>query len=148
MNDLTDDLYYFRAGVVAFNDQQRLLIIRRGRRPAAGLWTLPMGKLKKGENFEDGAQRETLEETGFEVSTDSLLGVFSSNGIELRVYIGKILGGNIQPGDDADEVRFVSFDEFISLDNKRIIPEDDWAYDMNEEIFEKLLPVFLQRSKQ
>ena len=34
----------------------------------AGTWTMPGGKLEFGESFEDGARRETLEETGLELN--------------------------------------------------------------------------------
>lgn len=37
-----------------------------------GTWTMPGGKLHFGESFEEGAQREVLEETGIEVSLEDL----------------------------------------------------------------------------
>lgn len=37
-----------------------------------GTWTMPGGKLRFGESFIEGAKRETLEETGVEISADDL----------------------------------------------------------------------------
>ena len=37
-----------------------------------GTWTMPGGKIKFGEGFEDVAHRETLEETGIEIDKERL----------------------------------------------------------------------------
>jgi len=42
----------------------QILLCRRDIEPQKGLWTLPAGYLENGETAEDGARRETLEETG------------------------------------------------------------------------------------
>ena len=39
----------------------------------AGKWTMPGGKLDFGEKFEDGAKRETLEETGVKLNKVEVL---------------------------------------------------------------------------
>jgi len=39
----------------------------------AGKWTMPGGKLKFGESFEEGAKREVLEETGISIAKVSVL---------------------------------------------------------------------------
>lgn len=44
--------------------QGQILLCRRNIEPQKGLWTLPAGYLENGETAEDGARRETLEETG------------------------------------------------------------------------------------
>lgn len=39
----------------------------------AGTWTMPGGKLEFGESFEEGAKRETLEETGLGLNNISVI---------------------------------------------------------------------------
>jgi 8-oxo-dGTP diphosphatase len=51
-----------------------LLLIRRGRGPAAGEWSVPGGRVEWGETLHEAVVRETFEETGLEVVVDRFLG--------------------------------------------------------------------------
>ena len=51
-----------------------LLLIRRGRGPAAGEWSVPGGRVEWGETLHEAVVRETFEETGLEVVVDRYLG--------------------------------------------------------------------------
>jgi len=62
-------------GVMVMRDGKILLGRRHGDLQKAsselrgeGTWTMPGGKLEFGESFEDGARRETLEETGLRLN--------------------------------------------------------------------------------
>jgi 8-oxo-dGTP diphosphatase len=49
-------------------------------------WVLPKGKLKAGEDALDGARREVIEETGYDVSVEGFLGTMShAQGGKLKV---------------------------------------------------------------
>ena len=52
-------------GVVV--ERGRVLLVRRGRAPLLGEWSIPGGALKTGETLEEGLRRELREETGLEV---------------------------------------------------------------------------------
>lgn len=47
--------------------ENRILLCRRNIEPQKGKWTLPAGYLENAETVSEGAQRETLEETGISV---------------------------------------------------------------------------------
>jgi ADP-ribose pyrophosphatase YjhB (NUDIX family) len=57
--------------------EDRVLLCRRAIEPQYGLWNLPAGFLENGETAEDGARRETLEESGAEVEIIKLHVVYS-----------------------------------------------------------------------
>jgi len=54
----------------------RVALIRRGKAPLLGEWSIPGGMLELGETLRQGAEREVLEETGLTVRANELLGVF------------------------------------------------------------------------
>ncbi len=51
-----------------------LLLVRRGRGPAAGEWSVPGGRVEWGETLHEAVVRETFEETRLEVVVDRSLG--------------------------------------------------------------------------
>ncbi len=64
-------------GVVAVKDG-RVLLIRRGKPPREGRWSLPGGRQRLGETVRETARRELREETGVEVAVTALLDVVDS----------------------------------------------------------------------
>lgn len=60
-------------GAVAV-EQGRMLLVRRGRGPGAGLWSVPGGRVENGETMAQAVVRELLEETGVEAVCDDLVG--------------------------------------------------------------------------
>ena len=51
-------------GVVMLRPGPAVLLVRRGKAPNAGAWSIPGGAQEVGETAEDGARRELLEEAG------------------------------------------------------------------------------------
>ena len=64
----------------------RALLIRRGREPLLGEWSIPGGTLELGETLEEGVARELLEETGLKVRVLELIEVFD------RIYMESTAG--------------------------------------------------------
>src|SRR6187200_2672799 len=52
-------------GIVRYDG--RLLLVRRGREPARGTWSVPGGHVEPGESDLEATAREVLEETGLVV---------------------------------------------------------------------------------
>ncbi len=61
-------------GVVVWKDG-RALLIRRGKSPMRGRWSLPGGRQELGETVREAAVREVREETGVEIRLGALLDV-------------------------------------------------------------------------
>lgn len=92
----------------------RVLLCRRSIEPARGLWTHPAGHLERGETAEQGAIRETREETRGRVRLGELLGVFSAphKGVVEIVYRAELVDeGAIGPTSESSEVRLFAWDE-------------------------------------
>lgn len=117
-------------GVVCLKDDQ-VLLIRRGKAPRRGEWTLPGGRIEPGERAVDAALRELREETGVEAEITGLIdvvdGLFPEAGMHyvLIDYAARWLSGEPVGADDALEARFVPLDQVDSLidwsETRRII---------------------------
>ena len=53
-------------GAVVTDGQGRLLMIKRGHEPGAGLWSIPGGRIEPGETDAEALVREMFEETGLD----------------------------------------------------------------------------------
>jgi 8-oxo-dGTP diphosphatase len=98
-----------------------VLLIRRGRPPGAGQWSLPGGKQELGETAEAAARRELREETGLECGVLTMVAhadsiTYDADGrIEYHYTIldfaGRYESGEAIPGDDACACVWASPDE-------------------------------------
>jgi ADP-ribose pyrophosphatase YjhB (NUDIX family) len=60
-------------GAIAL-DGDRLLLVRRGQPPGAGLWSIPGGRVEAGETLAEAVVRELAEETALEGVCNELVG--------------------------------------------------------------------------
>lgn len=107
------------AGAVVHDDAGRLLVIQRGRSPAKGRWTLPGGRVEFGERADETVVREVAEETGLNVTVDRLVGHFDVITADYHLVIldfeASIVAGELRPGDDAADARWVTRAELEKL---------------------------------
>lgn len=99
-------------GVVVFKGD-RVLLIRRGKDPMRGRWSLPGGRQRLGETVRAAARREVREEAGIEIEIAGLLDVIDSlthdadGGVAYHYtlidFVAAWRGGVLCAGDDAAE---------------------------------------------
>lgn len=107
-------------GAIITDQAGRLLLIRRGHEPEAGRWSLPGGRIEPGETDQQAVVREVREETGLAVSCGPLAGEVRrprrDGGIlEIRDYLATVTGGELAPGDDAADARWVAPGDLAAL---------------------------------
>ena len=114
---MTDAAPEVAVGAVVI-DHDRLLLVRRGRGPAQGSWSVPGGRVQRGETLAEAVTRELREETGL----DGLCGPFigwaelldDTEDVHVVILDFEVtVMGDDEPvaGDDAAEVRWVDLHE-------------------------------------
>lgn len=103
----------------------RVHLVRRAIEPAVGRWSYPGGFLELGEATQEGARRETEEETQLRVEVGRLIGVYSRPhaGVVTLIYEAGVVGGEPLPSAETSEVRAFGPDE---------IPWDELAFSTTE----------------
>jgi 8-oxo-dGTP diphosphatase len=99
---------------------QNMLFVRRVNDPQRGMWTLPGGFMDAGEDPQQAAARECVEETGMTVQVIRLLDLEARKKPEqgahlVLYYLAEILSGDLIAGDDADAAAFFPIDQLPPL---------------------------------
>ncbi len=100
-------------GAIVHDAEGRLLVIRRGRPPGEGLWSLPGGRVEPEESDAAAVVRELSEETGLRVEPGRLIGSVERPGpdgvtYDIHDYAAIAVGGELSAGDDAAEARWAT----------------------------------------
>jgi 8-oxo-dGTP diphosphatase len=105
------------AGAVVRDAGGRLLLVRRGRPPAEGRWSVPGGRIEPGETAAEAAAREVREETGLEVEVGPVLitALIGDGTYRVQDFAANVVGGELEAGDDAAEVRWVEAADLSSM---------------------------------
>ena len=106
-------------GAICVQDEA-LLLIRRGHGPAAGRWSIPSGRIERGETAAEAVVRELAEETGLAGVCGPLIGwaeLISDAAHFVVLNFEVILLDDADPraGSDAAEARFVPLTEVEEL---------------------------------
>jgi len=110
-------------GAIVFDASGRVLLVERGQPPAAGLWSVPGGKLEPHETLAQAVAREVAEETGLVVEVGTLACVVErmdphpERGYHFVIldYYARVIGGTLAPQSDATSARFVDDAELATL---------------------------------
>lgn len=116
---------------ILFDQQGRLLLIRRKYPPFQGQYALPGGFVDYGETVEAAVQRELEEETGIRTGIARLIGVYSAPDRDPRrhnVSVAFLMQASSQlpvGGDDAASAAYVDDwkDVELAFDHRRIVDD-------------------------
>jgi len=105
-------------GIICFRGDD-VLLIRRGKPPRQGEWSLPGGRIEPGETEQGAALRELMEETSISATLVEKLAVidakFDRLSYRLHDYLAIWETGEPIAGDDALEARFFKPADVASL---------------------------------
>ena len=112
-------------GAVIIRDGQ-VLLVKRGREPAKGLWAIPGGAVEPGETLQAAAEREILEETGVVINAGEPIFAFDlierdeAGALKFHFVIvdlrAEYISGEPVAADDAADARWLKPRDLDSLD--------------------------------
>jgi 8-oxo-dGTP diphosphatase len=122
-------------GAVVHDAAGRLLLVRRGRDPHRGRWSLPGGRVEAGESPEQAIEREVLEETGLVVRAGAPVGRVRIQGNAVVYDVLDLACTLVAPtevpvaGDDAVDVVFADAVVLAGLECTPLLVETlrDWG---------------------
>jgi len=126
---VADDRLYpqrpFLAVSAAILRHGKVLIVRRARKPALGVYTLPGGVVEAGETLEEAVRREVREENALDIDPATLAGhreviIRDAQGRTERHFVilcfaSRWLAGEPQLNDELDEARWIEPGDLAGL---------------------------------
>lgn len=129
MNELIENREYPERPIVAVGGvvvhEGRVLLIRRGRPPMEGRWSIPGGILELGETIADAVARELKEETGVQIRVLELIEIYEKVARDERGfaqyhfvildYRCEFVEGAARAGGDVTDAAWVSEQQLDSI---------------------------------
>jgi len=113
-------------GVITFNSEKKVLLVKRGNEPSKGLWSLPGGLVELGERVREAGIREVKEECSIDIEPEDVISVVDliledSDGkvkyhYILIEYLAKYIGGELKLQSDVIDAGWFSQPEIAQLD--------------------------------
>jgi len=105
--------------------EDHFLLIRRGRPPRQGGWSIPGGRQEAGETVHQAVHREIREEAGIDIdilAVAAVVDLIERDGDDINHHytvidmLAEWRAGDARPGDDATEAAWVRLDEIGAYD--------------------------------
>lgn len=106
-------------------DEGDILLVQRKTEPAAGTWSLPGGKVERGESLDEALVREVYEETRCRIKPRSIAGIIErivrddDGGVSHHFVIVDLWAEIVDridpvPGDDAADAKWFAVEDLSS----------------------------------
>ena len=107
-------------GAIIFKEES-VLLVKRNQQPGKGLWSLPGGVVEVGETLMEALKREIVEEVSITIEIGDLVRlldriIYDQKGrvqfhYVIADYWGWVVSGQLHPGSDVSDARFVKLEE-------------------------------------
>jgi len=112
-------------GALVFNDEGKILLVKRKYPPGQGRWSIPGGHLEYGETLEEAVVRELEEETGIKGIPECVIAIaeiIRYEGSEVKYhfiivdFLVKPIGGSLRISDESLDAGYYTIDDALNLD--------------------------------
>jgi 8-oxo-dGTP diphosphatase len=108
-------------GAVIWRGADALLLVRRGKEPRLGEWSLPGGRVEPGERLREALAREVTEETSLSIEIGDLIDVVDLIGTGFHYVLADFSahwrGGVAVAASDVSDCKWVSPQDALSMVN-------------------------------
>jgi len=112
-------------------NENRVLLVKHQTSDGSGVWTVPGGRARIGEDPRDAVVREIREETTLEITVGDPIGVYSftwdgsSKGVVATIFECEIVHGTVDISNNPEDERIIDFDWIppTQADSLPMLPE-------------------------
>ena len=119
-------------GAIIFEGQS-ILLVKRDHEPGKGQWSLPGGAVEVGETLIEALKREIYEEVSIKIEIGDLARVLDRIVYDqkrrvqfhyiIADYWGWVVSGQLKPGSDVSDARFVKLEEVKKMGISKEVEE-------------------------